>query len=59
VVPVAEVAAFLQSTGYQGWFVLEDESDQAQADPDAVAAQLGRYSAEVLQPLYDKGATHG
>ncbi len=59
VVPVAEVAALLRSTGYQGWFVLEDESEQAQQDPDAVAAQLGRYSEQVLQPLYDKGGTNG
>jgi inosose dehydratase len=53
-VPVAEVAGLLHRTGYQGWFVLEDESELAERDPDAVAAQLGRYVDEVLRPLYEQ-----
>lgn len=53
VVPVAQVAELLQRTGYQGWFVLEDESELARRDPDGVAAQLGRYVNQVLRPLID------
>jgi inosose dehydratase len=59
VVPVAEVADLLHRTGYQGWFVLEDESELAQEDPDGVAAELGHYVEQVLRPLYDKGGRNG
>jgi inosose dehydratase len=58
VVPVAEVAQFLQQTGYQGWFVLEDESELARRDPDGVAVQLGRYVDEVLRPLVSGAGQH-
>jgi inosose dehydratase len=51
VVPVAEVAELLAGTGYQGWFVLEDESELAERDPDAAAGELGRYVDKVLAPL--------
>jgi inosose dehydratase len=53
VVPVAQVMELLQRTGYEGWFVLEDESELAQRDPDGVAVQLGRYVNQVLRPLID------
>jgi inosose dehydratase len=49
VVPVAEVAALLHRTGYEGWLVLEDESRVAERDPDTAAAQLGCYVDEVLR----------
>ena len=54
VVPVAEVAELLARTGYQGWFVLEDESELAERDPDGAAAELGRYVDQVLRPLNDR-----
>lgn len=50
IVPVAEVVELLQRTGYEGWVVLEDESEMAERDPDAAAAHLGRYVNEVLRP---------
>jgi inosose dehydratase len=69
VVPVAEVAELLSATGYGGWFVLEDESELAERDPDGVAAQLGLYVDKVLRPLceqtrydeahYQKGGPNG
>jgi hypothetical protein len=46
------VAELLYRTGYQGWFVLEDESELARRDPDAVAGQLGNYVEQVLGPLH-------
>jgi hypothetical protein len=48
------VAQLLQRTGYEGWFVLEDESELAERDPDGVAAQLGQYVDKVLRPLYEE-----
>ena len=51
IVPVAEVGELLRRTGYQGWMVLEDESEMAERDPDAIAAHLGRYVHDVLEPL--------
>ena len=48
VVPVVEVAELLLRTGYDGWLVLEDESDMARQDPDAVALELGRYMRDRL-----------
>ena len=56
---VAEVAELLYRTGYQGWFVLEDESELAERDPDGVAAQLGRYVDKVLRPLYEEAQCEG
>ncbi len=54
-VPVAEVAQLLARTGYQGWFVLEDESELAERDPDRAAAELGRYVDEVLATVVRQG----
>jgi inosose dehydratase len=51
VVPVKEVAAYLRDTGYEGWLVLEDESELAERDPDAATAKLGIYVEEVLAPI--------
>ena len=48
-VPVADVAELLRATGYEGWFVLEDESKVAEQDPDLAARRLGEYVDEVLR----------
>jgi inosose dehydratase len=48
-VAVAEVAAYLRRTSYDGWLVLEDESALAGQAPDLVAAHLGRYVDEELR----------
>ncbi len=50
VVPVAEVTALLHDKGYDGWVVLEDESEFAERDPDSATLRLGRYVDEVLRP---------
>jgi inosose dehydratase len=52
-VPVAEVAKWLQGRGYDGWFILEDESEMAERDPDAVTALLGGYVDKFLRPIAD------
>jgi inosose dehydratase len=51
VVPVSAVAELLSRTAYEGWLVLEDESELAERDPDAVTLQLGSYVDGVLRPL--------
>ena len=50
VVPVAEVTALLYDKGYDGWVVLEDESEFAERDPDSATLRLGQYVDEVLRP---------
>ncbi len=59
VVPVAEVAELLHGTGYEGWFVLEDESELAERGPDDVAAQLGHYVDKVLRPRCEQTGPNG
>jgi len=48
IVDVPGVLRLLADTGYDGWIVLEDESSEAEADPDAAAARNGQYIREVL-----------
>jgi inosose dehydratase len=48
VVQVPQVVELLRGTGYDGWVVLEDESELAEREPDWVADQLGQYVTEVL-----------
>ena len=48
--PVVEVTELLSNKGYSGWFVLEDESQLAERDPDGATRRLGNYVDEVLRP---------
>lgn len=48
IVDVPGVLALLADTEYAGWVVLEDESVEAEADPDGAAVHNGRYIREVL-----------
>ena len=50
VVPVSEVIELLHKKGYDGWVVLEDESEFAESDPDAATLLLGEYVDKVLRP---------
>ena len=45
------IVSFLVKTGYNGWIVLEDESEDARQNPDAATHHNGEYVLEVLQPL--------
>lgn len=42
---------YLKSIGFDGWIVVEDESDKAITDPDSVALVDGEYNHRVLEPL--------
>lgn len=45
------LVALLRQTDYAGWIMVEEESAQAEAEPDAVTLANGRYFREVLLPL--------
>lgn len=47
VVDVVAVLDFLVRTDYSGWVTFEDESPQAERDPDTAAANNGRYVARL------------
>ena len=48
IVDVAGVLDFLAVTDYTGWVTFEDESPQAEADPDRATQRNGRYVADLL-----------
>lgn len=45
------IVTYLRDTGYAGWIVVEDESDEAVTDPDAVTRAAGSYVRTALEPL--------
>jgi inosose dehydratase len=45
------IMKFLQETNYSGWIMVEEESVEAEAEPDKYAIQNGKYMAEVLPNL--------
>lgn len=45
------IVTYLHDTAYQGWIVVEDESDDAIDDPDAVTLAAGAYVRSTLEPL--------
>lgn len=45
------IVAHLRDTGYTGWIVFEDESADAERDPDQGARRNGAYAREVLAPI--------
>lgn len=51
VVDFVAVTRYLVDSGYSGWIVMEDESPQAQADPDAAARRNADYARTSLTPV--------
>jgi len=45
------LVSMLQHTGYEGWIIVEEESVEAESDPDSVTLQNGKYVQEALLPL--------
>jgi inosose dehydratase len=41
---------YLQETGYQGWIMVEEESEEAEIEPDQVTIKNGLYLKDVLFP---------
>jgi inosose dehydratase len=50
-IDMAGAVALLAQTGYTGWVVVEDESPEAEADPNSAAVANGRFVRDVLTPL--------
>lgn len=48
VVEVRAVLDFLVATGFDGWVTFEDESPQAESDPDRATRRNGRFVAELI-----------
>jgi inosose dehydratase len=45
------IAAYLVDTGYDGWVVMEDESEQARLDPDGAALRNGEFACALVTGL--------
>jgi inosose dehydratase len=48
VVDIRGVLSFLTATGYDGWVTMEDESPDAERDPDTAVLRNGDYVREIL-----------
>jgi inosose dehydratase len=46
-----EIVKFLKSAGYTGWIIIEEESLEAETDPDKAVIENGRYILNSLLPL--------
>jgi inosose dehydratase len=51
IIDFAAVTRYLARTGYAGWIVMEDESPQAQADPDSAARRNAEFARATLLPV--------
>lgn len=47
----------LRDSGFDGWIMVEEESPQAEAEPDAVTLANGRYVQDCLSPLLAQTGT--
>lgn len=48
VIDFTGVTEYLAGTGYDGWIVMEDESPQAEVDPDGAVARNGEFARGLL-----------
>jgi inosose dehydratase len=51
IIDFPRIVTFLRDTGYDGWIMIEEESEAAEADPDAATTQNGAYLRGSLLPL--------
>jgi inosose dehydratase len=51
VIDFPRIVTRLRDTGYGGWIMVEEESAEAETDPDAATAQNGVYLRQALLPL--------
>ena len=50
------VTRFLMDTGYDGWLIVEDESAEAEIDPDGVTKTDGVYLRNRIAPLFARSS---
>ena len=51
VIDFPRIVTMLRDGGYDGWIMVEEESPQAEGDPDAATLQNGEYLRQTLLPL--------
>jgi len=51
IIDFPRLMGILHDAGYDGWIDMEEESKEAQVDPDAATLKNGEYLAETLLPL--------
>ncbi len=51
VIDFPRIVTRLRDTGYDGWIMIEEESAEAEADPDTATSQNGDYLRKMLLPL--------
>ena len=51
VIDFPRIVTRLRDTGYSGWIMIEDESVEAETDPDAATQKNGEYLRQTLLPL--------
>jgi inosose dehydratase len=51
VIDFPQIVTMLRDGGYNGWIMVEEESPQAEVDPDAATLQNGEYLRHTLLPL--------
>ena len=52
------VTRFLMDTGYDGWLIVEDESAEAEIDPDGVTKTDGVYLRKRIAPLFARSGEY-
>jgi inosose dehydratase len=56
VIDFPRIVRRLKDTGYRGWIMIEEESAEAEVDPDGATLQNGVYLRQTLLPLAGEGA---
>jgi inosose dehydratase len=46
-----EIVTMLRDTGYTGWIMIEEESSEAEVDPNAATTKNGEYLRRSLLPI--------
>ena len=45
-----DLASSLRKTGYEGWIMVEEETEQSASNPDEAIRDIGRYIANQVRP---------
>jgi len=56
VIDFPHIVAILRDTGYDGWIMIEEESLEAETNPDAATNKNGKYLHRVLLPIVRDGS---
>lgn len=51
IIDFPSIVRLLRDTGYEGWIMVEEESEQAEADPDGAMLENSKYVSDILLPI--------